>query len=822
VARPRCSAAPGALSSPSLRPSQGGSGGTWLRAVISSCWRLCALFFLLSLARFFGCVVLLCFLMVSTGTGSAMAPHAAAASGWAVSAYAASSAVAASAAASHTAAATLQQHTLPAGPWCTISNHKHSLHYGFDTPCMAAAWTAATGERPPGIWNPSWVPFVRPSAGDHLGTSTATTLAARAGSDILFQSLAPEADLLQAAANSDTRHLLPCRLSCPPGLVHCGLATKVTLHTDCSGAPTSDSCGLPRTRRRRLQRQAHGDRLRKALFMVDLQFRGIREALRSLETRVASPPLPAWSRSLLLQSRTQQGSHCGRDAEGVSSAFVPQVPNMPDGKVQEVSGVQLHKQLPKVTGLDLAKPEVHNIPHATGPEVPTMSDEQGLEVSGAQLHKQLLGAKVPSMLKPEVHDMPNVTVNLRQQSSEVEVVDMPKPEVPDMPGGTVLAVPNMPDVKVPEVSGVPLHKPLSEVRVPDMSQPEVHNKPNLTVPEVPTIPDVQVPAVSPAQLRKQLPRVKVPNMPDPEVRNAPNVTMPEMPTVLDVKVPAVPGDILRKPLSKVQVPHMPKPAVPDMPSETVLAVPGVPKMQEVAVHEMPDVEVHNAASVSTAVGYETAVSSNAAALPTNNLGDRIRHWAGVPVPLAGRISNADWQETARLIAVRNQWNVNPQAAHSALVVLQSFGCSGVAKAVLQLTQATHFYYTEPDAVVQDDSVKLGWDPLEMSHPAFYDPWAVQWTEPSTGWSVTGRSVIDHCSELRQVVLCFNPRMELILQSTTAVLKAEALLWRHFTGWARASDEELQACLLDLRRAVSSVPPEFRPDYEDSDTEGSTY
>jgi hypothetical protein len=65
--------------------------------------------------------------------------------------------------------------------------------------------------------------------------------------------------------------------------------------------------GLTRTQKRRSLRQAHGGRLRQALYVVDLQLRGIRAALHSLEQRAAvevADPGPSWSREQLLRRRS--------------------------------------------------------------------------------------------------------------------------------------------------------------------------------------------------------------------------------------------------------------------------------------------------------------------------------------------------------------------------------------------------------------------------------------------------------------------------------------------------------------------------------------
>ena len=79
-----------------------------------------------------------------------------------------------------------------------------------------------------------------------------------------------------------------------------------------TAAATEHHEGYSRTARRRHLRKAHGGRLKQALFLVDLQIRGLRQAIADLgrspaeESRYAviEPVLsPVWSRDLLLQAR---------------------------------------------------------------------------------------------------------------------------------------------------------------------------------------------------------------------------------------------------------------------------------------------------------------------------------------------------------------------------------------------------------------------------------------------------------------------------------------------------------------------------------------
>ena len=68
-------------------------------------------------------------------------------------------------------------------------------------------------------------------------------------------------------------------------------------------AAFADRCGSTRTRRRRQLRRAYGGRLQQALFLVDLQLKGLRSTVRDLEER--SGPLHhfTWPRAILLQAR---------------------------------------------------------------------------------------------------------------------------------------------------------------------------------------------------------------------------------------------------------------------------------------------------------------------------------------------------------------------------------------------------------------------------------------------------------------------------------------------------------------------------------------
>ena len=819
------------------------------------------------------------------------------------------------------------------GSRCTTSSFEHSQYCRLDTPCMAAAWTAATGERPPGTWCCYCVPFDNTAAGDRWCTSKTAASAVA-----FFQATAPEA-YGQWTAACDVPRLPPFRLPRPPGLAHFCPVTGRAPPTNCiihssSGALDAETGGLPRTRRRRLLRQAHGDRLRKALYMVDLQFRGIRGALRNLEAQVAAPSPPSWSRSLLLQARTQQAC-----LEAASSAETPVPPpltvpitpvNFAAATTDSIGAPSDCSHVPeqverKPLPLDSASrvpDSVHEEPSPldSASFVPNSAHEDPLPVNSASnvldsVHEVQLTINTVSLAPDRVHDeplhcsklcyeepLPLDTASLVLDSVHKEQLPLDSalhvtgffPEqpwplysalhvhqqaereyllldsvllVPDSVHGEPLPLDSASASRVPDTAprepltlDSALHVPNSfcdgplpldsALRVPSHDREEplpldsashVHNH----VREEP-LPMDSASHVPNSACKEPLPldsAENVPNhvceepLPSDSASHVP-IHVCEEPLPLDSalhvinsvgeepspleKASLVPDSVCKEPLPLDSDLH-----VPNQVCEEPLPLDSASRMS-IHVCEEP-LPVDSASQVPNSVVEEPLPLDSASQVPTHVCEEPLPYDLALQEPLPldsashGPNSPPDpaWQEIARLIAVRNQWNVNLQTAPTIPVVLQSFGCSGVAKAVLQLTQATHFYYTEPDAAVQDDTVEYGWDPLDLCHPAFYDPRAVQWTEPSTGWSETGRQVIDHCSELRRVVLCGNPRTELLLQSTKAVLNAEALLWRHLAGWARASGQELQGCLLDLRRAISHLPPELRPDYDDSDTEGST-
>ena len=93
----------------------------------------------------------------------------------------------------------------------------------------------------------------------------------------------------------------------------------------------------------------------------------------------------------------------------------------------------------------------------------------------------------------------------------------------------------------------------------------------------------------------------------------------------------------------------------------------------------------------------------------------------------------------------------------------------------------------------------------MNRDDFWRLDAVMWTEPSSGWCREGKKVFVYCEAIRDSVV-FRPRdivthnPAFVVAASEVVFQAEAVFWRHLSGWRRASQAELQ----DVRAALHPV------------------
>ena len=208
------------------------------------------------------------------------------------------------------------------------------------------------------------------------------------------------------------------------------------------------------------------------------------------------------------------------------------------------------------------------------------------------------------------------------------------------------------------------------------------------------------------------------------------------------------------------------------------------------------------------------------------MGSRLRAWTGVPIPGGVCATDAVYASTALQIAARTKSSQDSRVVGDAPFVLQTFGCSGVAAALLHLTEPACYYYTEVEAMTHFVE-SLVWDPLGARLPRFWPPREIRWTEPSTGWSVAGKRMMTLCGDLRSF-LGESQLPGFTARAAAAVLRAEAVLWRHLSGSTRAPDGELCSCLVDLEAVAGLVPPDslegsvdnVSGDSEDEEEEGS--
>ena len=121
---------------------------------------------------------------------------------------------------------------------------------------------------------------------------------------------------------------------------------------------------------------------------------------------------------------------------------------------------------------------------------------------------------------------------------------------------------------------------------------------------------------------------------------------------------------------------------------------------------------------------------------------------------------------------------------------------GKARQLLRLTHSVQGVYRCIATRLEDEGGLFRWDPVGICQPGFNSVSAIMWTEPSSGFSAIGRKLHVYCDAIRHVVL-YRPipivrdDPAFVVSATTAVFRAEAVLWRHLSGWKRAHGDELQ-------------------------------
>lgn len=186
------------------------------------------------------------------------------------------------------------------------------------------------------------------------------------------------------------------------------------------------------------------------------------------------------------------------------------------------------------------------------------------------------------------------------------------------------------------------------------------------------------------------------------------------------------------------------------------------------------------------------------------MGSLLRAWAGLQAQ-AGLQGQAEYSVCSPLQGLSCPRDASGSWGDgSRPLILQADQGSATACRILYLTQPAFAYYTEPGAAVFDALEFFCWDPLGRNESAFWQEEHVLWTEPSSGQTATGTELISLCDDLRCEILLDELPPDQVIRAASVILQAEADLFRHLSGWSKATECVLRDHLDVLRRVSGRV------------------